>query len=125
MQPITTGARDGEGKPVTLWGARVIDGRGNVHDRAAVVVSGGRISQLEPLTGDRPPAGVIDLRGRTLLPGLIDAHVHLSSDVDRSPGFGPRETLKGEPPRLLCARPSGPRLHRGGRDDRPRRRQLR
>jgi imidazolonepropionase-like amidohydrolase len=99
MQPITTGARDGEGKPVTLWGARVIDGRGNVHDRAAVVVSGGRISQLEPLTGDRPPAGVIDLRGRTLLPGLIDAHVHLSSDVDRSPGFGPRETLKGEPPR--------------------------
>jgi imidazolonepropionase-like amidohydrolase len=70
-----------------------------VLDRAAVVVSGHRITQVGRVTGDRPPAGAIDLRGRTLLPGLIDAHVHLSSDVDRSPGFGPREALKGDPPR--------------------------
>src|SRR5438105_4629747 len=84
---------------LTLWGARVIDGRGNVLERASVVISGDRITQAAPLTSDQPPAGVIDLRGRTLLPGLIDAHVHLSSDVDRSPGFGPPPALKGEPPR--------------------------
>jgi imidazolonepropionase-like amidohydrolase len=86
-------------RSLTMWGARVIDGRGNVQDRASVVVQGDRITEIAPVTGDRPPAGVIDLRGRTLLPGLIDAHVHLSSDVARSPGFGPPPALKGEPPR--------------------------
>ena len=84
---------------LTLWGARVIDGRGHVQERASVIVSGDRITHSEPVTGDRPPGGAIDLRGRTLLPALIDAHVHFSSDVDRSPGFGPPEPLKGEPPR--------------------------
>src|ERR1700682_4627566 len=99
MQPIAAGARAG-GRVLTLCGARVVDGRGGVHDRAIVVIRGDRITETGPVTGDRPPAGAIDLRGRTLLPGLIDAHVHLSSDVDRSPGFGPPEHLKGEPPRL-------------------------
>ena len=33
------------------------------------------------------------------MPGLIDAHAHLSSDVSRSPGFGPPPALHGELPR--------------------------
>jgi imidazolonepropionase-like amidohydrolase len=33
------------------------------------------------------------------MPGLIDAHAHLSSDFSRSPGFGPPPALKGELPR--------------------------
>jgi imidazolonepropionase-like amidohydrolase len=33
------------------------------------------------------------------MPGLIDAHAHLSSDISRSPGFGPPPPLKGELPR--------------------------
>ncbi|MDQ3660118.1 MAG: amidohydrolase family protein, partial [Actinomycetota bacterium] len=37
--------------------------------------------------------------GRVVLPGLVDAHVHLSSDLSRSPGFGPAKELKGEDPR--------------------------
>ena len=45
------------------------------------------------------PTGAIDVGGRTVLPGLIDAHTHLSSDVSRSPGFGPPRQLKGEDPR--------------------------
>ena len=99
MESVTAAANAEGRNALTLWGARVIDGRGNVLDHGAVIVSGDRITQVGGVTGDRPPVGAIDLRGRTLLPGLIDAHVHLSSDVDRSPGFGPRETLKGEPPR--------------------------
>jgi imidazolonepropionase-like amidohydrolase len=93
------GARDDCPTVLTLWGARVIEGRGGVHERASVVVRGDRIIETTPVTNDRPPAGAVDLRGRTLLPGLIDAHVHLSSEVDRSPGFGPPPALKGEPPR--------------------------
>lgn len=45
-----------------------------------VVVDGGRIAAINPAT---TPAGarVVDLRGLTLLPGFIDAHVHLTSDL--------------------------------------------
>ncbi len=89
------------GQPaLTLWGARLIDGRGRaVHERASVTTAGGRITEVADATGERPPDGAVDLGGRTLLPGLIDAHVHLSSDVARGPGFGPPPPRKGEPPR--------------------------
>lgn len=83
---------------LNLWGARLVDGRGTVQDRAVVVITGDRITSVARATGE-PPRGAIDLTGRTILPGLIDAHVHLSSHVERSPDFGPREPLKGEPPR--------------------------
>ena len=45
----------------------------------AVVVSGGLIRKVAPSRSLRGPRGaqVIDLGGRTLMPGLIDAHVHL------------------------------------------------
>jgi imidazolonepropionase-like amidohydrolase len=43
--------------------------------------------------------GAVDLEGRTVMPGLIDAHAHLSSDISRSPGFGPPPALHGELPR--------------------------
>ena len=33
------------------------------------------------------------------MPGLIDAHAHVSSDTERSPGFGPPPPLHGEEPR--------------------------
>lgn len=47
---------------------------------STVVVENGRISRIED--GFTAPAGatVIDQRGRTVLPGLIDAHVHLTGD---------------------------------------------
>lgn len=51
----------------------------------AVVVTGNRITSIEPADQARLPAGAetIDLRGHTCLPGLIDAHTHL---VDRADG---------------------------------------
>jgi len=47
---------------------------------ASVIVRGGRIEAVQD--GFVTPAGarVIDLRDRFVLPGLIDSHVHLSSD---------------------------------------------
>ena len=48
---------------------------------STIVVDQGRIVAVEP-GHVAPPAGTaaIDLRGKTVLPGLIDSHVHLSSD---------------------------------------------
>lgn len=82
-----------------IWNARAIDpASGIVIERATISVAGDRIAEVAEATGDAP-AGAIDVAGRTVLPGLIDAHMHLVSDVSRSPGFGPAPQLKGEDPR--------------------------
>ena len=59
-----------------LRAARVIDGTGRVLPRHDVEIRDGRIVALRPSAGPLP-AGGIDLGSRTLLPGLIDTHVHL------------------------------------------------
>ncbi len=85
-----------------FWNARVIDGTARPpFERAAVRVEDGRIVSVDSVdgSGGSVPEGAIDLEGRTLMPGLIDAHAHLSSDVFRSPGFGPAPELHGELPR--------------------------
>jgi hypothetical protein len=48
-----------------------------IQDRT-VVISGGRISEVRDSKGMKPPAGakVVDGRGRYLIPGLWDMHVH-------------------------------------------------
>jgi imidazolonepropionase-like amidohydrolase len=69
-------------KAVVLRAARLIDGRGgNVVSPAVIVVRGNKI---ESIGGAIPAdAQVIELGDMTLLPGLIDAHVHtlLQGDV--------------------------------------------
>ena len=67
--PSTPGA-------VVLRAARVIDGTGAVLRNQDVSVTGGRISAIKPSAGALPSGG-IDLQGRTLMPGMIDTHVHL------------------------------------------------
>src|ERR1043165_399691 len=65
-----------------------------VVDEPVVVITDGRIVSVVGRGGARPviPAGArrIDLPGMTLLPGLIDMHVHL----DSSPYYGPYEALQ-------------------------------
>jgi imidazolonepropionase-like amidohydrolase len=85
--------------PLTLWNARLIDGRGGAPvERVSVEIEDGRIVAIGTADGD-PPPGATDLRGRTLMPGLIDAHAHVSSDTERSPGFGPPPAQHGDDPR--------------------------
>ena len=82
--------------------SRLVDGTGApaVHD-PTVVVENGRIRKIyagPAPEGGRPPGSrTLDLRGHTLLPGLIDAHVHLVL-----PGDGtPFETSVREPDGVL------------------------
>ena len=74
-----------------LKGGRIVDPSQGMDTDADILVENGAISTIEQEislpTTDPPP--VIDLKGKVVVPGLIDMHVHL-----REPGFEYRETIR-------------------------------
>jgi imidazolonepropionase-like amidohydrolase len=64
-------------KPIVIRADTVLDGKGGVVRNASIAVEGSRIARIG--TPGAPPASaaVYDLKGLTLLPGMIDTHVHL------------------------------------------------
>ena len=77
--PITAA----RGRKTALANVRVFDGR-RLREPATVVIDGDSIGK------DPAGARVIDCDGAVLLPGLIDAHVHLygREDLEQLSGFG-------------------------------------
>ena len=69
---------------ILLDNAQVIDGNGRAPFSAAVLIEGDKIAALgeEALrrVGHLQHARRLDLTGKTVMPGLIDAHCHLSFD---------------------------------------------
>ncbi len=66
---------------VALVGARVITMRGDeVIENATVVVEGNRITAVGPASEVSVPRGAkrIDVTGKTIMPGIIDVHAHIS-----------------------------------------------
>jgi imidazolonepropionase-like amidohydrolase len=76
-------------------GARLVDGTGaKPIENAVLVVRGDRIVQV---TGKTPAnAERVDVRGRTIMPGFINAHGHVAgtSGLKASPDFYTRENLE-------------------------------
>ena len=77
-----SGATAAEAAPTYIHAGRVIAIPGtSVLGPSTIVVDNGRISSVQ---GGflAPPAGarVVDLKSKTVLPGLIDSHVHLATD---------------------------------------------
>ena len=70
--------------PVTMRVDRVLDGRGAVIQNAVVTVNGDKIVQVEKTSPGNASRATFDLRGLTLLPGLIDAHAHPSWYFNRA-----------------------------------------
>ena len=88
----------------------IFDGTGPGHrDNGAVLIDGDRIAAVGSIAELPVPPGaeVIDLGDATLLPGLIDCHVHLSSRADE---YDP----------ILRFRHSPRRIRRWRRECRPR-----
>jgi imidazolonepropionase-like amidohydrolase len=89
---------------VALTHVTVIDGTGAAPMAdSTVLIRGGRVTAVYPSASRQPPSGarVEDLAGKWVIPGLIDAHVHLTEgtgDVARN-----REPLT----RLLLAGVTG------------------
>ena len=90
--------------PVTaIKAGKLIDvATGRVRDDQVIIVQGGKISAVGAAgtTVVPPGATVIDLSSKTVLPGLIDTHTHVTGDPTTPPyhGYGisiPREALMG------------------------------
>lgn len=67
---------------ILLTNTRLIDGTGaEPLEGAAILVEGEVIREVLPRWTGPPPGGavVLDCRGQTLLPGLIDAHAHVTA----------------------------------------------
>jgi hypothetical protein len=62
----------------------MVEGAPAVEDARAVLVTGERIAEVGAAGELQAPVGarIIDARGLTLIPGLIDAHIHLSDEAE-------------------------------------------
>ena len=105
---------------------RVFDGE-RVYEHRNVLVANGKINRIGGTTLLASKAEIVDGRGRTLLPGLFDAHVHIPANPDAAlhqlawfgvttalDMFGGGEKLKAlkrieseDPPDIADARASG------------------
>lgn len=72
-------------KSITILHARLIDGLGGqpIED-AAVILQGGKITYAGPASSAKVPQGsqILDGKGKSLMPGLADMHVHLQGGWD-------------------------------------------
>ena len=106
---------------IAYEGARIIVGDGTVLDSGTLLVEQDRLLAVGPSNAVTVPDGAerVDLSGRTVMPAIIDTHVHLRED-EREPliedlqrkayygvgavlSLGPRAVLQGlrETPTLL------------------------
>lgn len=76
----------------------LVDGKGGVQRNAVVTVDGAKIARVSPAGATGAQRVAYDFPGLTLLPGLIDTHVHLNYH------FGPdgRYMVGEEPPQRLA-----------------------
>lgn len=69
---------------LVLEGARVVDSRGVVAERADVRVDGDTITAVGAVER-HPNDRIVDASGRTVCPGLMNAHVHICLDASTDP----------------------------------------
>src|SRR6187549_3263721 len=82
-QPIAISAQ-AQGEVVTAFeGARVIAADGSAAiENGVIVVTGARFTQVGSAAQVQIPAGArrVDLRGKTVMPAIIDTHTHMATE---------------------------------------------
>jgi imidazolonepropionase-like amidohydrolase len=78
----------GAQEAIVLRVGNLLDGKGGTRHNVDVVVNGSRISQI----GSAEKGKVVDLRKFTVLPGMIDTHVHIGWHFGPDGRYQPRET---------------------------------
>jgi imidazolonepropionase-like amidohydrolase len=77
---VAFGAVTAQQKRIVIAASVLLDGKGHVLKNTRIVVAGSRIVAIDPNAGPID----YDLRGFTVLPGWIDAHVHITWSFDKN-----------------------------------------
>ena len=99
---------------IVLRAGRLLDGTGSVLENRSVVVEGGKIREI-----GAAGRGDYDLSGLTVLPGLIDTHVHIASHFDLDDRVHRDESVETPQENALYAAENGYRTSDGGHHHRP------
>jgi imidazolonepropionase-like amidohydrolase len=83
-----------QAQEIVVRAGTLVDGRGRVSRSVDVIVDGSRIKRVEPASAARVS---YDLSRLTVIPGLIDTHVHIANHF----GKNGRATSEGEAPEEL------------------------
>jgi imidazolonepropionase-like amidohydrolase len=76
-------------QPIVLQTSALLDGKGRILRNTSIVVEGDKITRLDP----EAQGEMYDLRGLTVLPGWIDAHVHITYHFGpNGRAYDPKET---------------------------------
>jgi len=77
--PVKPGPQ-GPDRVLVLRGGRIFDGTGAAAHEGTLVIERNKISKILPASSSDWPknAEVVDVAGKTMLPGLIDLHTHLT-----------------------------------------------
>ncbi|HSV61843.1 MAG TPA: amidohydrolase family protein [Chthoniobacterales bacterium] len=96
-------ARDIErGKTWLIQNARIFVGDGKVIESASILIKGGKIAEIYEGNAPDPKtlkADVVEAAGKTVLPGLIDVHVHLGASggfLEDFSKFDPKKATQRE-----------------------------
>jgi imidazolonepropionase-like amidohydrolase len=93
-----------QSKTTVLRFGAVVTGQGQVIPDGIIVVEGDRIQSVGPARSPVPAgAEMIDLRPLTAIPGLIDAHTHMTYFWDGASGTTPLNQPRREPAALVEA----------------------
>jgi imidazolonepropionase-like amidohydrolase len=85
---LSTAATSAQADPATLIrNVRIFDGS-KVIGLGSVLIDGTKIIRVGPSIPAPKGATIIDGTGKTLLPGLIDSHVHMTDTADKAGGLG-------------------------------------
>jgi imidazolonepropionase-like amidohydrolase len=76
-----------QNQPIVIKAGTLLDGKGGVQKNASIVVVGSKIEKLDP-----GAKATYDLSKLTVLPGMIDTHVHIAWHFGPDGRYQPRDT---------------------------------
>ena len=98
---LAAAAAQAQEDTITIRAGRLLDGLGNVRENVTLRVAGSEIATVDEASAAGGGSGAVtyDLTGLTLMPGLIDTHVHLTAHfnadgrADPDPDETPAQTI--------------------------------
>jgi imidazolonepropionase-like amidohydrolase len=74
-------------QPIVIKAGTVLDGKGGIQRNASIVVVGSKIEKV----GASAKGAIYDLHNLTVLPGMIDTHVHIGWHFGPDGRYQPRD----------------------------------